>query len=668
VGHEEGIREQGSGIREKKNTRKEKEKDKTKEEIEEDSEKIGSKTFWKNLNPADPNEIPRGFTFGVCDIEVKKWVHFLCIGSFYNGKFKWFKDIRDYLDFLTEDEECPDIIFAHFGGIFDFTYLIREILNKKKERKYKYVLKDMIPRGSGLLCFEVDVIDKTNGGIVKKLKFSDSSALLPFGLRSLCESFGVDHQKLEIDYTKITKITPELIKYLEHDCRGQYEVLEKFSNWPLIKRAGMSITMAGQALKVLRLFLPVPVYNLPAAMDEFVRASYVGGRTEIFKPLFESKKTERLYNYDVNSLYPYVMLANKFPTQHISWSTKYDPKRLGFFDAEVEVPDDMYVPPLPLWKEQKDNTKRLLFPTGKFKGRWSTVELEYARSLGVKIHSTGLGVVFNDGEFIFKEFIETLYQMRMDAKEKGDGVTDILTKLLMNSCYGRFGLNTEKEEIALNSFKKGSETWAELDVDGEIWEFCKNKKILGKTFTNVAVAAWVTSCARIHMHKLYLECKDNLYYTDTDSIYTTKKFSNGKKLGELKLEDPQEGSAAACFLLPKTYFVETEKESFVVTNEQGKKVKSNKKAVMKGFDRKKIGKFTFDDFKNALEGDLKRLSVNHDEKFMTFKTSLRKGKLVQMLPASMKQIRSLYNKRIVTKVKGKYDSKPIKLEDGTNGK
>jgi len=43
--------------------------------------------------------------------------------------------------------------------------------------------------------------------------------------------------------------------------------------------------------------------NLDIKIEKFLRQSYFGGLTNIFKP-----KSEKCYYYDVNSLYPYSML------------------------------------------------------------------------------------------------------------------------------------------------------------------------------------------------------------------------------------------------------------------------------------------------------------------------------------------------------------------------
>lgn len=618
-----------------------------------------------------PNTKPN--VFAVLDIEAHKWINFKVLG-FYDGEiFQEFRDLGEFFDFLVyEYSEQFDgdkkgkkkfKIFAHFGGKYDFNFLLEWLcVHAGKE----WEVGELLPRGSGLLCFDAYFRKKTKDGKYFDIavSFYDSSALLPFSLANLTKSFDVPHKKGHVDFEKWDgKVTPDIIEYLKDDCRGLYEVLERFYNWPLIQFSGPSVTMASQALKVFRTFMEKPIYPLSKSADEFVRRAYFGGRTEIFKPYFESDGKQMLKAWDVNSLYPSVMMDFAYPGNMDSFTYDYDPKAFGFFEAEVEVPDDMYVPPLgtiiEVPTEVKDNkgrvkvvsSKKFVFPTGRFSGYWSTKELEYARSVGVKIRKTGKGVIFKSAGFLFKDYIEQLYKMRLDAKKKGDGVTDILAKLLMNSTYGRFGLNTERESLVIDSGQEGVIPDLEMKLGkGKVFRLAREPKELN-TFTNVGISAWVTSLARIRMHEFYMKCGENLWYTDTDSLYTTKSFKDSGKLGELKFEGEFK---KACFLLPKTYALESENEKHELV----------KKITMKGFDRKKIANFTVDDFLTALEGDMRLISAKQPEKFSTFRTAMRKGKFLAMMEESDRTLKTKYDKRRIVKTRNGYDTIPLHIRNG----
>ena len=56
---------------------------------------------------------------------------------------------------------------------------------------------------------------------------------------------------------------------------------------------------------------------------------------------------------------------------------------------------------------------------------------------------------------------------------------------------------------------------------------------------SIAIAAAITAYARMHMTPLLQDSNYNVYYTDTDSIFTDKPLTEsyiGKGLGQLKLE------------------------------------------------------------------------------------------------------------------------------------
>lgn len=640
--------------------------------------------------------------FGVIDIEASKWIKFL-VGGYYTKEFIdiknshgkvtdrmfskdqliLFEDIHEYADWLFSDEQKHKIIYAHFGGKYDFQFFIKEYFSQPDA----YHIDDMIPRGSGLLSLSVSTLMrvkelniKTAESFVRRspdgmfviknrtISFRDSSAMLPFSLDSLTKNFGVDHKKKEIDYEAMIAVTPEIKEYLEYDLKGLYEVIEKYYEWPMIRSAGHASTMASQALKVFQTYLTKSIPSIYGSNDEFVRSSYFGGRTEIFKPFFrQENEFEILRTYDVNSLYPYVMMVNDYPGKFQKWTMRYDEKAFGFYEVEVEVPE-MYVPPLGALFETGSG-KRFIFPTGIFRGKWSTVELNYAVSLGVKIRKVFKGIVFYNYGPIFKDYIKDLYEMRQKAPK--ESVDNVLCKLLMNSTYGRFGLNRSREQIEFEDFQLEAKESLEMQIGDQTIRLIKKATELD-TFANVSIAAWVTSHARIHMHKQYMVAPEKLWYTDTDSAFSTHKYpENSKDLGEMKLEYK---SKQAVFLLPKTYMADTLAPVWTYFNQTGKeekdaagkKLKTSKKVVMKGFDKRKIANFKPEDFESALEGDLKRLKTTNPEKFATFKTAISKNKFLMLLEESPREIRSRYDKRRIYKREyGQvFDSEALHIKDG----
>lgn len=643
----------------------------------------------KRLIPDSDRESPE---YAVCDIEsAAGWIHFLVIGLAWKiinalgiaeKHYHYFTSMAEFADFLFDDLQPRDTIFAHFGGRYDFSFILKEYYFRHEQ----YHIGELIPRGSGLLCFDVstftredeipawcnpkkDVFGKTSDGkyLIKKrtITFRDSSAMLPFGLGSLTENFGVEHKKKEIDYDKIKEVTPELLEYLEYDCWGLYDVLEKYFNWDIIKRAGPAMTVASQSLRVFRTYMKKEIPSLSMRADAFVRASYIGGRVEIIKPFFEQSKDSNLINsYDVNSLYPFIMRTHDFPGGFQYETQFYKENEMGFYDVEVHVPET-YIPVLGIRYENMES--RLIFPTGQFRGIWSTMELNYAMTLGVKILKVYRGMIFSNIGPIFKEYIDALYDIRQ--KSKKNSVDNILCKLIMNSTYGRFGLNLLREQLVFDENQRGVTPFMSIpaDDDGvEIIRLMKKEVLLDTSFSNVAVAAWVTSGARVYMHNLIREAPEDMYYMDTDSLKTTHRYArNDEDLGKLKLEYR---SKRACFLLPKTYIEDTMAPIFRQFDDKGKikQLLSSKKIVMKGFDKKKIQRFTPEDFASCLEGDMRRLQAMNPAKFAPLRSAIKKNEFLALLAESPRQIRSRYNKRRVFKRAWSqvYDTEALHIKDG----
>lgn len=546
--------------------------------------------------------------FSVVDIETKKWIEFIVLGCFDGTQYREFRSMKKFFDFLKTGQG-PEVYFAHFGGKFDFMFILREALRDQTVK-----VETIIPRGSSLLMIKIQIRDRS-------IIFRDSAALLPFALKTLTDEFGVETKKGDWDHTKTRGYSKGLAAYLKSDCVGLHQVLSLFFSQDLLKDAQLSYTIAGQSMEVFRSTLhDRHLESLTGSAERFCRPAYLGGRTEIFRPIFKGKKGKKLFEYDVNSLYPFVLKEFEYPCGRPYFTKDFEKGFLGIYHAKVEAPPDLYLPVLGIIHEGK-----FIFPVGKFEGKWTSEELKLALSKGYKIEIVR-GLVFPKKSRYFAEFIATLYAIRLQSK-KGS-VQDISAKLFMNSLYGRLGLNPEKEAITFQ-LKEGVKPFSRIKVGHRYVEIFKEPFELN-TFRNVALACFVTSYARIHLYHLMDRVQDSLYYCDTDSIFTTKELPTGPDLGRLKLEAKHD---SAVFLLPKTYSLEGLK----------------RKIRMKGFEKKKTEEFSHDDFFNYFDGELKRLRAKSPAKFATFKTALKLGKLVALTKESFKEVRARYDKREIVK-------------------
>lgn len=95
----------------------------------------------------------------------------------------------------------------------------------------------------------------------------------------------------------------------------------------------------------------------------------------------------------------------------------------------------------------------ILFPNGKFKGIWTSVELQYANKLGYQIKVIK-GFQFNKELNVFDEYVGGL----SEQKDKLKGSQRQVVKSLLNKLLGRFGLNYVKpitrtvQKVALDKY------------------------------------------------------------------------------------------------------------------------------------------------------------------------------------------------------------------------
>nr|YP_009504235.1 hypothetical protein [Lactifluus hygrophoroides]AWX52960.1 hypothetical protein [Lactifluus hygrophoroides] len=163
----------------------------------------------------------------------------------------------------------------------------------------------------------------------------------------------------------------------------------------------------------------------------------------------------------------------------------------------------------------------------------------------------------------FKSYIGFLFSLRL--KYPRSHPLNLIAKILLNSLYGRFGMNEisiRYEILSKEEFKETSENLILdfIEFEDHVLVGLKFEENEDSSNISIGIAAAITAYSRIFMSKFKNNPNINLYYTDTDSIYTDLKldesFIDQKLLGKLKLEYFCE---EAVFLAPKIYCLKTEK-------------------------------------------------------------------------------------------------------------
>tara|TARA_R110000803_G_scaffold70074_1_gene132774 strand:- start:813 stop:4511 length:3699 start_codon:yes stop_codon:yes gene_type:complete len=285
-------------------------------------------------------------------------------------------------------------------------------------------------------------------------------------------------------------------------------------------------------------------------------------------------------------------------------NTHYDKVRnkeylMAGFDIEVMPPDNLYHPVLPAKTEQEDGGIKLTFDLKQKRNVWMSNEVYKALDMGytiVKIHeiryfeetttdlfknyvSLFLKIkqeasgfpdwVFKNKEKLPPEIIEErkqIYikdylekqgiQLEYDKIEYNPGLR-FIAKLCLNSLWGKFGqrLNMGKSVIVSNQaeFYKvftnpqyENFNVLELGKEGDETRKClinysvKDKYVENDYNTNVAIACFTTSSARLRLYEALEVLQRQVLYFDTDSVVYVYdknnpshiKLENGDLLGE----------------------------------------------------------------------------------------------------------------------------------------
>lgn len=346
------------------------------------------------------------------------------------------------------------------------------------------------------------------------------------------------------------------IEYCRRDTEIVYKFLTQFED-TIKKQFDLPIknTIAGTAFNLYCThFLEEPVLN-KNTMEEILLA-YYGGRTECF---VVGDIDRPIYQVDVNSMYPYVMLKN-FPLDEYSESVG---PLSNIFIAEVKlkIKNNVDIPILP----KRDGL--LFFPTGEFQTWVTSIELQTAVRFKMIESCTYIRTFnfFNKGK-IFTNFVKYFYKKREEYKKEKNDFMSNFYKRFLNSVYGRFALKSDLQII--NSNESGTPLLNNMYT----------KKIeIPKLNINYIIPVFITAYARVELFMLLQQIK-NLNgipcYSDTDSVYFTfnkkrklqntieflhKNLAVNNTLGGLSLEAYRSGSFYNAKSYRMDYFSEEQK-------------------------------------------------------------------------------------------------------------
>lgn len=259
--------------------------------------------------------------------------------------------------------------------------------------------------------------------------------------------------------------------------------------------------------------IEIPKFDsIPYEIQETAYCSYYGGRFEILKRGFVGKA----YLYDINSAYPYAItqIPDLSKGKWIKGKSIRPDVKLGFFRIRAKIPDCKYIPPFPFRTNHE-----LIFPSGEFETYITLQELQACESTSFYRILEGYQFIPDSDIYPYREFIEKLYQKRLELKKQNNPL-QLPIKIILNSIYGKTGQVIEHK--------------------------------IGNVF-NPVIFAFITGFVRAQLYDFVRKngLEKEVVFFATDSICTTKRLDIGSsKLGEFSFDN----EASDVFVLQNGFY------------------------------------------------------------------------------------------------------------------
>ena len=408
------------------------------------------------------------------------------VWGYYDGKtYKKFESTVKFIEFITEQNI---ILYAHNGGKFDWIFLTPYIL---PEEEIKII-------NGRLSCFNIG-----------KCEFRDSYNILPTKLAS--------YKKDDFDYSLLEKNVRHMHKqkieqYLKNDCIYLYELVKAFMG-----EYGCHLTLASAALRYWKNLSKVEMNESSENFYHTFKDFYFGGRCQAFK---KGIIKESISLIDINSAYPHAM------TQQHPWGSAYDVM------DDVELDEDIGLCFIDLDCVSRGafpvRTKTgISFPDCSLVQNFKVTGWEYKTAIETgTISDISINTVYKFRESIsFGDYVSHFFSKKAQADKSGDTAAYIMSKLFLNSLYGKMAANPNNykyyETVHKNVAKYYSEAGMELAAEFEQC-FVMSRELDDdeKIFYNVATGASITGFVRAYLWDAICNTTGVLY-SDTDSIMFT---------------------------------------------------------------------------------------------------------------------------------------------------
>lgn len=449
----------------------------------------------------------------------------------------------------------PEIYFHNlrFDGSFILYELFKTgfIYSKKREPKtFNTLISDMNQ------FYEITVTFKKKGKKPVGVRFFDSAKIIPLKIEQIPKAFGMDIEKLEIDYNVNRPVGYQLTErekeYLKRDVTIAARALRYFFEQGL---EGM--TIGSIALKDFKKTENVTAqwqnyFPMSVELDGEIRQAYKGAFTYVKESELGKEQKDGLV-FDVNSLYPSVMYYCKMPYgTPIKFAGKYKPDNI--YDYYFQIFTCSF------------ELKKGMLPTLQLKNNMSFIPTEYVKSskgeeitlcmtctdlelffehyniYNVEYH---VGYKFRSTDKLFKEFIDKWIAIKNQSTIEGNKGMRTIAKLMLNNLYGKFA--SRPTGYSKIPYFENEEVKYKLSEEEE------------RPMMYVPIGAAITAYARAKTIRAAQANYDRFIYADTDSLHL-----KGTKIPDnIEIDDVMLGAwkhestfTRAKFLRAKSYIEE----------------------------------------------------------------------------------------------------------------
>lgn len=452
------------------------------------------------------------------------WAYAICeVGN--KEKIVYGTSIADFMEWCEKNPDNSRIYFHNlkFDGQFIIYWLLQNGFThttKSEDRKSRTFNTLISDKG---FYYSIEVIFKLKGKNVNKVVFRDSMKLIPLSVEKIAETFKLPYKKLKIDYHAHnelpigTPLTPEEIEYIKHDVWIVAHAIEYFYSEGLDR-----ITIGSCALheyktlltkEKFKLYFPTPRYH------DDVKQTYKGGFTYL-NPEFEGKTIRNGVVLDVNSLYPAVMRDSLLPFgTPIFFKGEYKPNKIyPLYIQMIRCQFELKPGKLPTLQIKhfkgteyltSSDDEILTFPLNSvdlklFLENYDTYNLEYVS-----------GWMFKGTTGLFNQYVDKWSANKIKAKEEKNPGLYLISKLFLNSLYGKFGTGTRIRTKIPYINDKNSVSYKDSEPEERDGIY-------------IAMASFITSYARYKTITAAQKVMDNysagksklrFVYADTDSLH-----------------------------------------------------------------------------------------------------------------------------------------------------